>query len=91
MATVTSAASRDEIADEIADQIANQIIVQIGEEAGSIWHLLYEAGPLPMTKLIKDSGAPRDLVMQAIGWLAREGKLIIEEEGRKKVVSLVEP
>jgi len=33
-------------------------------------------------------GEPRDLVMQALGWLAREDKLSIEEEGRSRILSL---
>ena len=64
---------------------------QIGEAAGELWHLLYEEGPLPMTQLVKKLDSPRDIAMQAVGWLAREGKLLVEEEGRKKVVSLVDP
>ncbi|MDH3716544.1 MAG: winged helix-turn-helix domain-containing protein [Planctomycetota bacterium] len=65
-------------------------VEQIGETAGEIWHLLYESGSLPLTKIIKQADAPRDVVMQALGWLAREGKLTIDEERRKKIVSLVE-
>jgi hypothetical protein len=41
-----------------------------------------------MAKLIKTVGQPRDLVMQALGWLAREDKISIEEDSRKRVVSL---
>jgi hypothetical protein len=41
-----------------------------------------------MAKLVKAVGEPRDTVMQAIGWLAREDKLQIEEEGRSRIVSL---
>jgi hypothetical protein len=62
---------------------------QIGDTAGVVWHHLHENGPLSVTQLTKDIDAPRDVIMQAIGWLAREDKLSIEEEGRsKKVVSL---
>jgi hypothetical protein len=62
---------------------------QIGDIAGLLWHHLYENGPLSVTQLTKDIDAPRDVIMQAIGWLAREDKLMIDEEGRnKKVVSL---
>jgi hypothetical protein len=31
---------------------------------------------------------PRDVVMQAVGWLAREDKIDIEENSRSRVVSL---
>jgi hypothetical protein len=77
--------------DTIMATVTNTVCVeQIGETAGDIWHLLYESGSLPLTKVIKKADAPRDVVMQALGWLAREGKLTIDEEGRKKIVSLVE-
>jgi DNA-binding GntR family transcriptional regulator len=61
---------------------------QIGETAGVVWHTLDENGPLSLAKLAKQVDAPRDVVMQAIGWLAREGKIDIEETGRTRVVSL---
>jgi len=64
-------------------------IEQIGETAGQIWRVLNEEGPLSLTKLTKEVDAPKDLVMQALGWLAREDKIAIEEEGRTKVVSLI--
>jgi len=51
----------------------------IGETAGSIWHTLAESGPLPVTKLVKSVDAPRDVVMQALGWLAREDKVTISK------------
>jgi hypothetical protein len=57
---------------------------QIGDTAGQVWHYLSENGPRSLTQLAKDIDAPRDVIMQAIGWLAREDKLSIEEEGRNK-------
>ena len=62
---------------------------QIGDTAGALWHYLNEHGPHTLTQLSKEIDVPRDVLMQAIGWLAREDKLSIDEEGRgKKVVSL---
>ena len=63
-------------------------ICQVGETAGSVWRLLKKSGPLSIAKIIKEVDAPRDLVMLALGWLAREDKISIAEEGRSKVVSL---
>lgn len=63
-------------------------IEQIGQTAGAVWRALSDAGPLSLAKLVKAVGEPRDSVMQAIGWLAREGKIWIEEEGRSRIVSL---
>ncbi len=60
----------------------------IGETAGAIWRLLDSEGPVSVTQLVKKVGEPRDIVMQGLGWLAREGKVQIEEVGRKRTVSL---
>ena len=61
---------------------------QIGEAAGAVWHVLSEKGRLTIAKLVKEVDLPRDLVMQALGWLAREEKILIEEDSRTKTVSL---
>jgi hypothetical protein len=66
----------------------SSLVLQIGDTAGTVWRLLTENGPMTMAKLVKAVGEPRDIVMQALGWLAREGKLAIEEDGRSRVISL---
>ena len=53
-----------------------------------VWTALSEHGPLTITKLVKMVKQPRNIVMQALGWLAREDKIEIAEEGRKRLVSL---
>jgi len=63
-------------------------VAEIGEAAGEVWRVLSEGGPMTMAKLVKAVGEQRDTVMQALGWLAREGKVNIEEEGRSRVISL---
>ncbi|MEX0979326.1 MAG: winged helix-turn-helix domain-containing protein [Pirellulales bacterium] len=64
-------------------------VEQIGDTAGLVWHHIHENGPRTLTQLSKDIDAPRDVIMQAVGWLAREDKVTIDEEGRsKKIVSL---
>jgi len=63
-------------------------IETIGDVSGVVWHTLNENGPLSMSKLVKFADAPRDVVMQAIGWLAREDKLHIEDTSRGRVVAL---
>lgn len=62
---------------------------QIGNVAGEVWSVLARDGTLSVSKLVKTVGEPRDLVMQALGWLAREEKISIEEDGRRRVVSLI--
>ena len=64
------------------------LVDQIGETAGVVWQNLDQNGPMKITHLIKEVGAPRDVVMQAIGWLAREEKIWINEDSRSRVVSL---
>ena len=69
---------------------ANSIVEKIGETAGEVWHLLNTSGPQKITQLVKAVDAPRDQVMQAVGWLAREEKIAIEEQSRSRVISLVD-
>lgn len=60
----------------------------IGETAGKIWRYLEINGAATFAQLAKEVDAPRDLIMQGVGWLAREGKVSIEESARRKFVSL---
>lgn len=64
------------------------IVAHIGATAGMVWKALVDHGPLTLAKLVKTVGEPRDTVMQAIGWLAREDKVSITEEKRNRIVSL---
>mgnify|MGYP006301155069 CR=1 FL=1 len=72
----------------MATASADSHIDQVGQTAGVIWRTLSERGPLTMAKLVKAVGQPRDVCMQGLGWLAREDKVSVVEEGRSRVVSL---
>ena len=63
-------------------------VERIGSTAGDIWHFLNNNGPQSMTKVINAVDAPRETVLQALGWLAREGKIDIGDDSRNRVVSL---
>jgi hypothetical protein len=63
-------------------------VARIGATAGKVWHYLHDNGSTSLTTLAQRLDEPRDLVMQAIGWLAREEKVDIAELGRTKSVSL---
>ncbi|MHB1036441.1 MAG: winged helix-turn-helix domain-containing protein [Pirellulales bacterium] len=63
-------------------------VEQIGQTAGLVWKVLVDHGPMSTAKLTQAVDVPRDVVMQAIGWLAREDKVAIEEKSRSRVVSL---
>ena len=69
---------------------AISLVDQIGVAAGKVWKVLHKDGPLSVAKLVETVELNRDLVMQAIGWLAREGKLHITETKRGRFLSLSE-
>jgi hypothetical protein len=75
----------------MATVMTQDCVAQIGEMAGVVWHVLEEHGPQSLAKLVKYIDAPRDSVMQALGWLGREDKISIDETSRGKIVSLREP
>jgi len=66
----------------------NYDVTSIGAVAGMVWEYLSHNGPVTLSKLSKDIDAPRDLVMQGVGWLARENKVRFEETPRSRVISL---
>ena len=72
----------------MAEDEVLSVIAQIGLAAGKIWKVLAEGGPTSLAKLIKAVDEPRDTVMQALGWLAREDKVAIEDRGRSRIVTL---
>lgn len=63
-------------------------MVCVGETAGAVWRTLELSGPMSLSKLVKAVGQPRDALMLALGWLAREDKIDIQENGRSRLVSL---
>lgn len=63
-------------------------VMHIGEVAGTVWRTLSDEGPVTLAKLVKMVDEPRDTVMQAVGWLAREGKVGFDENGRNRKIFL---
>ena len=62
--------------------------VEIGHVAGDVWGALVRDGSLTVAALKKAVDAPGDVVMAAIGWLAREEKLDFSTQGRSVKISL---
>jgi hypothetical protein len=58
------------------------MINAIGDTAGKVWRFLEEKGEANLSQLKKAVAADSNLILQAIGWLAREDKLRIEKKGR---------
>lgn len=65
-------------------------VESIGTVAGLVWQYLKTSGPVTLSKLARDIDAPRDIVMQGVGWLAREGKVCFHEGARSKRIALIE-
>jgi len=62
----------------------------IGETSGKVWQYLRKNGASTLTALEKGIKAPASAVYMALGWLAREGKVAIEQEKRSVKISLTE-
>jgi len=69
------------------DSLSND---QIGHTAGEVWRQLAESDGLSLATLKKSVDVPSDLVLAALGWLAREDKLDFATSGRSVKVSLRE-
>jgi len=61
---------------------------EIGTMAGAIWHALEINGELTLSKLKKELNAGSPLFDWAIGWLAREDKIMLITEKRSTRVCL---
>ena len=66
------------------------MIQSIGDTAGKVWKFLNEKGEANLNQLKKGVKSDSNLVLQAIGWLAREDKLLIEKRGRFTTYGLKE-
>lgn len=64
------------------------MITEIGIVAGDIWHYLDEYGESPLSSIISSIEKPRDTVLMSVGWLAREGHVILRQEGSDYRISL---
>jgi Winged helix-turn-helix domain (DUF2582) len=71
-----------------AEDFSHQV-ESVGKVAGQVWQFLNANGPVTLSKLAREIEAPRDLVMQGVGWLAREGKIAFHEGPRSKTISLL--
>ena len=54
------------------------MIIEIGIVAGEIWHYLDEHGKTYLSELFKNIDKPRDIILMSVGWLAREGHVVLE-------------
>ena len=57
------------------------MITEIVITAGDIWHYLDTHGKSSLKEVIDGIGTDRDRVLMSIGWLAREGHVVVEKTG----------
>lgn len=65
-----------------------ECIHEIGTAAGEIWQVLQREGTLTLARLTRELTCPRDVTMQAVGWLAREDKIDLQQTPRGRTISL---
>jgi len=64
------------------------MITEIGITAGDIWHYLDHHGKSQLRDILSGTGADRERALMSIGWLAREGHVVVERTGPDYVVYL---
>lgn len=57
------------------------MITEIGITAGDIWHYLDEHQRSKLANVVREIDKPRDVALMSIGWLAREGHVVVEKRG----------
>lgn len=56
------------------------MIMEIGITAGEIWHYLEKKGTVSIQALYRDIPREREIILMSIGWLAREGHVVLEKD-----------
>lgn len=64
------------------------MITEIGIVAGDIWHYLDQQKTCTLDQLVKGLDKDRNLVLMSLGWLAREGHVIMDVEGTGYKITL---
>lgn len=65
------------------------MITEIGIIAGEVWHYLEKHNKnANLKEMVKDIDKNRDSILMSIGWLAREGHIVLEGEGPDYKVNL---
>lgn len=62
--------------------------IKVGLNAGKVWRILSEKGKLPMFELCHELSLTFEEVAMAIGWLARENKILLKKKDGMLFVSI---
>ncbi len=63
---------------------------KIGTTAGLVWNYLKNAGPATASQIQKKIGADASDTHQALGWLAREGKVRVDRSKKAALYELTD-
>ncbi|MBL7156924.1 MAG: winged helix-turn-helix domain-containing protein [Candidatus Omnitrophica bacterium] len=65
------------------------MITEIGITAGEIWHYLENnQSSASLENIMGNVDKPRDVILMSVGWLAREGHVVLEGDAPNHTVSL---
>lgn len=64
------------------------MITEIGIVAGEIWHFLDRHGEATLVDLVRGIDKSRDNVLMSLGWLAREGHVVLRQTESDYKISL---
>ena len=67
------------------------MITEIGIIAGEIWHYLDDHGESKFSHIVGGIERPKELALMSLGWLAREGHVVVRQEGQDMAVTLRHP
>lgn len=65
-------------------------VAKIGETAGKIWRHLHAEGGCTLVQLARQLDERPERITMAIGWLAREDKVVLSARGSTTKVALKE-
>ncbi|MDP8216313.1 MAG: winged helix-turn-helix domain-containing protein [Candidatus Kaelpia imicola] len=61
------------------------MITEVGIVAGEIWNYLDKNGRVSLKKLISNIEKPKEIILMSLGWLAREGHVVLEGKKDYKI------
>ena len=64
------------------------MITEIGIVAGEIWHYLDGHKDALFSQVVSGIDRPKELALMSLGWLAREGHVVVRQQGKDLRVDL---
>jgi hypothetical protein len=65
-----------------------KMIIEIGITAGEIWHFLDQKGEVSLQDLFKGIDRSHENILMSLGWLAREGHVVLVQTNNDYRISL---